>query len=162
MWLFLIFVLVPIIEIALFIELGGFLGTWPTLGIVILTALLGSTLLRQQGFQTMNRLQSSLKEGQNPVDPMAHGALLLVAGVVLITPGFFTDAVGLLLMLPPVRAALIKWGAARFMNSKNIHVSGFGQPSEPPQQPNVVDADFTVVDEPNAPKGDSGWTKPKD
>jgi len=94
MWLFALFVGVPILEIALFIQVGGWLGLWPTLGIVILTALAGTLLLRTQGIQTLGRLQSSVSEGKNPMDPIAHGAMILIAAVLLLTPGFFTDITG--------------------------------------------------------------------
>ena len=113
MWLFGLLVAVPIIEIALFIEVGGAIGLWPTLLIVVLTALAGSILLRSQGLATLTSLQNSVSAGRNPMEPIAHGALILVAGVLLLTPGFFTDAFGLSLMIPTVRALLIRLGAAR-------------------------------------------------
>ena len=113
MWLFALFVAVPIVEIALFIQVGGVLGLWPTLAIVILTALAGTALMRAEGRGAMASLQRSLSEGGDPSGPIAHGAMILVAGVLLLTPGFFTDALGLALLLPPVRAALIRFGAAR-------------------------------------------------
>ena len=100
MWIFLALVAIPIIEIALFIEIGGWIGLWPTIGVVILTALVGTLLLRQQGFATINDLQNRLNEGRDPSVALAHGAMILVAGVVLLTPGFFTDAVGFLLLIP--------------------------------------------------------------
>ena len=90
MWLLILFIAVPIIEIGLFIQVGGFIGFWPTIAIVILTALLGSTLLRSQGMTALGNLQSSVGAGENPMGHIAHGALILVAGVVLLTPGFFT------------------------------------------------------------------------
>ena len=106
MWLFLALVGVPILEILLFIEVGGAIGTWPTLAVVVGTALAGTLLLRAQGREAMVRLQSRLAEGGDPGGPIAHGAMILVAGVLLLTPGFFTDAVGFLLLLPPGREAL--------------------------------------------------------
>jgi UPF0716 protein FxsA len=155
MWLLFIFVAIPIIEIALFIQVGGFIGLWPTLAIVVLTAFIGTTLLRSQGIATLNNLQSSVGAGQNPMDHIAHGAMILIAGVVLLTPGFFTDAVGLALLIPGVRAMLIKAGAAKLAGNANIHVFQHGQK----QQPDVYEADYTVVDEENQSRGDSGWTK---
>ena len=86
---FAILVAVPIIEIALFIQVGGAIGMWPTLAIVVLTALAGTILLRSQGLATLNTLQNSVASGQNPMEPIAHGALILIAGVLLLTPGFF-------------------------------------------------------------------------
>ncbi|MEC9432879.1 MAG: FxsA family protein [Pseudomonadota bacterium] len=113
MWLFALFVAVPIIEIALFIQVGGLIGLWPTLAIVLLTAFAGTALMRAEGRGAMAALQRSVAQGDDPSGPIAHGAMILVAGVLLLTPGFFTDAMGLALLLPPVRAALIAWGAAR-------------------------------------------------
>lgn len=165
MLLFLILVAVPIIEIALFIQVGGAIGMWPTLLIVIATAFAGTVLLRSQGGATLQRLQGSLSTGTNPMDPIAHGALILVSGVLLLTPGFFTDAFGLSLLLPPVRAFLIKWGASRMkMSSTIIHTSDInGQPRQT-RDDTVMDGDFTVVDDDlDVQPGDSGWTKsPKD
>jgi UPF0716 protein FxsA len=163
MWLLFIFIVVPIIEIALFIQVGDAIGLWPTLATVIITAFIGTQLLRAQGLATLSNLQNSVGAGQNPMDHIAHGAMILVAGVVLLTPGFFTDAIGFALLIPPVRAALIKAGAARMAG--NVHVSGFGNPQQPHQSPpasdDIVDADFTVIDE-NQKPGNSGWTKNKE
>ncbi|MEM9735964.1 MAG: FxsA family protein, partial [Pseudomonadota bacterium] len=113
MWIFLALVAVPIIEIALFIEVGGWLGLWPTIAIVILTAFLGTVLLRAQGFAALAELQARLQAGQDPSGTLAHGALILAAGIVLLTPGFFTDAIGFALLIPPVRTGVIAWLAKR-------------------------------------------------
>ena len=78
--LLILFILIPIIEIGLFVQVGGVIGLWPTLAIVILTAIIGTTMLRNQGISTMARLQSSLQTGESPVDPIVHGALILVSG----------------------------------------------------------------------------------
>lgn len=125
MILFLVLVAVPIIEIGLFIEVGGWLGLWPTLGIVVLTALIGTVLLRQQGVGVLADLQRRLNQGQDPSATIAHGAMILIAGVLLLTPGFFTDTVGFLLLMPPVRTFLISQAAHRVVASR-IHVSTFG------------------------------------
>lgn len=156
--LLLIFVAIPIIEIALFIQVGGWLGLWPTLGIVILTAVIGTFLLRQQGMAELAKLQGSMQGGGNPVDPIANGALILVAGVLLLTPGFFTDGVGFALLTPPVRAVVIKWLAARFASSPNVVFTHPNQPA--PRDKGAVDVDYVVLDddEPTEP-GNSGWTK---
>jgi UPF0716 protein FxsA len=178
MWLFALLVGVPILEIALFIEVGGWLGLWPTLAIVILTALAGTALLRRQGRGTLVELQRSLDRGGDPVGPIAHGAMILVAGVVLLTPGFFTDAVGFALLVPPVRAALIRWGAARLaagISSGRVHVvsAGPGPRRPPPGGPgprpgapgDVIEGEFEPVDEDEADEGrpprqgGSGWTR---
>ncbi len=149
MWLFLILVAVPIIEIGLFIEIGGAIGTWPTLAIVVITAFIGASLIRVQGRSTLTALQNSVNRGGNPVFFMAHGALILVAGVLLLTPGFFTDATGLLLMVPPIRDTIIKWGTARAQ--AKIYASAANDPGAP------IEGEFEVVDDEN--QGDSDWTK---
>lgn len=160
MWLFAILVLVPIIEIALFIQVGGAIGLWPTLAIVVATALAGTILLRSQGIATLNSLQNSVASGDNPMQPIAHGALILVAGVLLLTPGFFTDAFGLSLMIPPVRAALIKMGASRLAARTVIFSDGaMGQSHPTPPQDDIIDAEFTEEETKDAPRGTSGWTR---
>jgi len=151
MWLFLILVGVPIIEIGLFIQLGGFLGLWPTLAIVVATALLGTLLLRTQGLSTLEELKRTTETGQSPAGPMANGALILVAGLLLLTPGFFTDSFGFLLMVPPIRSLLIKWIAAR------AQMKIYASAANSQQPPDVIDGEFEIIDDDEA--GDSGWTK---
>ena len=167
MWLFIILVAIPIIEIALFIQVGGAIGLWPTLAIVVLTALAGSYLLRSQGLATLATLQDRLQRGGNPLDPLANGALILVAGVLLLTPGFFTDAVGLSLMVPAVRRGVIAFVAANIRSgSIHVHSNINRAPDRRPQQraDDTLDGDYTVVEDDDAQepakKGDSGWTKP--
>ena len=113
MFLFLAFLMVPVIEIALFIQVGGAIGMWPTLGIVVLTAFLGTWLVRTQGRMAMSQLRSSFSDLNDPTEPLAHGAMILVAGALLLTPGFFTDAVGFALLMPPVRVAVFRYIRAR-------------------------------------------------
>ncbi|NNK77594.1 MAG: FxsA family protein, partial [Litoreibacter sp.] len=94
MWLFVLFVTVPIVEIALFIQIGGLIGLWPTLGIVILTAILGTILVRSQGLMALAQVRDNLNELRDPTESLAHGAMILASGLLLLTPGFFTDFVG--------------------------------------------------------------------
>ncbi|RMF35387.1 MAG: FxsA family protein [Alphaproteobacteria bacterium] len=124
-WLFAAFVGVPIVEIALFIQVGGLIGLWPTLAIVILTAIAGSYLMRREGSATLGQLRRALGEGGDPSRPLAHGALILVAGVLLLTPGFFTDAVGLALMVPPVRRAVIAFLSRHLAARMQVHHASF-------------------------------------
>ncbi len=97
---------VPIVEIAVFIEVGGRLGLWPTLATIVLTAMVGTALLRQQGLATLQRVHESLEANRFPMAEVFDGLCLLVAGALLLTPGFVTDAAGLLLFVPAVRVAL--------------------------------------------------------
>lgn len=162
MWLFLLFVAVPIIEIGLFIQVGGFLGLWTTLGIVVLTAIVGSWLVRAQGMAALEKMQRSLQSGQNPADPIANGAFILIAGLLLLTPGFFTDAIGLGLLIPPVRQALIKFLASRITAQAAVY-SSTSYTQTGPASETVLDGEFEVVeDNLNEKPGNSGWTNPKD
>jgi len=121
-FIFLAFILVPLAEIALFVEVGGILGLWPTLGIVILTAFLGTGLLRSQGLAAFSRAQVSMAEGRLPMEEVVHGFCLVIAGALLLTPGFLTDAVGFLLFLPPVRLALGRAAVRWFSKHGNMQV----------------------------------------
>lgn len=103
---FALFLLVPIIEIVGFMQIGSLIGLWPTLGVVILTAIAGSMLLRHQGMTVLFRTQSMIQEGKIPVDEMIDGICLAIAGALLLTPGFFTDIFGFLLFIPPFRRTL--------------------------------------------------------
>lgn len=99
-------VAVPILEIVVFIEVGGRLGAWPTVGAVILTAMVGVALLRLQGLAALFRVRESLERGRFPIDEVFDGLCLLVAGGLLLIPGFVTDAAGLLLFVPALRRGL--------------------------------------------------------
>ena len=95
--------IVPIIEIALFVLIGGEIGLAWTLIMILVTAIGGTILLRVQGFAVMERIRKETRAGRIPGRELAHGLMLLLAGVLLLTPGFFTDAIGFLLFLPPLR-----------------------------------------------------------
>lgn len=102
---------VPLMEIAAFVVIGGQIGVFATLALVVVTAVIGSILLRVQGFGLINRIRGELDAGRIPARELVHGVILLVAGVLLLTPGFVTDAAGFLLFVPPVRDAV--WSFAR-------------------------------------------------
>lgn len=128
----LLFVLVPLIELALLIQMGRWVGVLPTVALVIFTGVLGAALARLQGLATLARFQRALAEGRVPHREMVEGILVLVAGAVLLTPGLLTDITGFLLLAPPVRKAaaarVLRWlqGRAR------VVVAGRqpGQPGE--------------------------------
>lgn len=103
MWLFFLFVAVPAIEIALFIQVGDLIGLFPTLLIIIITAVLGTWLVRSQGLAALSKLKNQVNAVQNPTHQLAHGAMILFAGALLLTPGFFTDGIGFLLLVPRFR-----------------------------------------------------------
>ena len=109
MWIVLGLLALPLVEIGLFVTLGAKLGLWLTLGWVVLTGVLGVLLLKSMALAGGETLRRGFREGlQDPLSPLAHRALVGVAAVLLILPGFFTDALGLLLLLPPVRALIIR------------------------------------------------------
>lgn len=140
MWLFLAFLAVPIIEIALFIQVGGLIGLWPTLAIVVLTAMLGTWLLRMQGAVALSNLRRSFSELEDPSEPLAHGAMILFAGALLLTPGFFTDALGFALLMPPVRRAVFAQIRQR------VHVQRFEMGNRPPPaREDVVETEYQDV-----------------
>jgi UPF0716 protein FxsA len=116
------FIVVPIIEIALFIEVGGRIGLWSTLGLVVLTAIVGTWLLRAQGLAVLMRARTELDGGRLPARELFDGACLLVAGAFLLTPGFFTDGLGFLLLFPPVRLILRQYFAKRM----TLHMETYG------------------------------------
>lgn len=106
--LFLLFTLVPLIELYVLIRLGGLIGVVPTLGLVVATGAAGAWLARREGFRSWQAVQAELAAGRLPATEMLHALLVLIAGVLLVTPGVFTDAAGLLMLLRPVRAAMIR------------------------------------------------------
>ncbi len=112
-WLFLTFLVVPIIEIVLFYYVGSWIGIWPTIGLVVITAFLGSWLVSRQGRVTWVRIRTEVAQGKAPTVALVHGAMILVAGALLVTPGFLTDATGFALLVPSIREALRGWFVAR-------------------------------------------------
>ncbi len=104
--LFLLFLCIPLIEIYLLIQVGEIIGALPTIFMVVFTAVLGVALLRWQGLVTLTRMQAAMARGELPAVTMIEGVFLLVAGALLLTPGFFTDAIGFALLIPPLRQAL--------------------------------------------------------
>ena len=145
------FIGVPLIEIALFIQVGGFIGLWPTIAVVILTAVAGTALLRHQGLSALTRLQSSLDRGEAPLDPVFDGFCLLAAGMLLLTPGFFTDGIGFLLFTPPFRAVLKRFITSRIQVLKHggAHFHWQGGSTAPPETPNppsdIIDGEYQDV-----------------
>lgn len=123
-FLFLLFLIVPLVEIYLLIKVGGVIGALPTVFLVVFTAVLGAWLLRLQGFSTIRRVQSTMAQGGLPAMELMEGAVLLVSGALLLTPGFFTDTIGFLCLIPAFRRNLIRWALGRFL----MPPGGFGTP----------------------------------
>ncbi len=160
MWLFALFIGVPLIEIALFIQVGGAIGLWSTLAVVVLTAIIGTSLMRSQGAAAMANIRKSFEEMDDPTEPLAHGAMILFSGALLLTPGFFTDTVGFFLLIPGFRSAAFHW------LRKRVKVQSFSARSEHhnqtrrPASGDVIEGDYQDISssEPRS-DGPSGWTQ---
>ena len=107
--LLILFIAVPVIEIGLFIQVGGVLGLWPTIALVLITACVCASLVRSQGLHTLMTVQQRMQNGEIPAQQIVEGVMLAVSGVLLLTPGFMTDAMGMLNLLPAPRAMLAKY-----------------------------------------------------
>ena len=158
MWLLIAFIAVPMIEIALFIQVGGFIGLWWTLLIVLLTAIAGSYLVRQQGLREIANLQRSFAELNDPTEPLAHGAMILFSGALLLTPGFFTAVVGISLLIPSIRRQV--FGAVRSRIKTQTFEMGSTRTHQHQTTEGVIDGEFEEVN-PDKSKSDkpSGWTQ---
>lgn len=121
-WLLLFFFTVPLVEIYVLLEVGGLIGVLPTIVAVVLTAVIGAGLIRAQGLATLARVQQELERGELPAVGIIEAALLMVAGALLLTPGFVTDTIGFLLLIPPLR----RWAIESFIARRLTVVDGAG------------------------------------
>ena len=140
--LFVTFLAVPLVEVAVFVRVGGWLGLWPTLLACVTTAVVGSFVIRLQGVDVARRTRARLEGGVMPLAEGLDGLCLVVAGLLLVTPGFFTDALGGLLLVPAVRRALYRRLAGRLTGMPAAR-PGAGAPSA---SGGVIDGDFEVLD----------------
>ncbi len=145
LWILLAFIGVPLIEIALFIKVGGLIGLWPTIAIVIVTALAGTALIRHQGFNPLQRAQQEMDAHRLPVRELFDGVCLLFAGALLLTPGFLTDAVGFALLLPPLRRLLGNYVWRALQNTKGVQFEMAGDRPFRDQDGPIVDADAVEI-----------------
>lgn len=140
----------PIIELLLLIQAGSAFGFWPTVGIVLGTGALGIYLIREQGTAAIRSAQEDRATGEVPVGAILTGIRLAFAGLLLVIPGFITDAIGLLLLIPGVSGSVIsvgeRSGTFRFAESRSYHARHYGG-----GQDNVVEAEYEVVSDPEAP-----------
>lgn len=154
--LFLLFLVVPIIEIALFISVGGQIGILPTLAFVVVTAVIGAFLVRIQGLRALHDLRGSMNKLQNPAEPLAHGAMILLSGALLMTPGFFTDGVGFLLLVPGIR----KWVMRMIGSRMKFESFTYGQPTHHGATDDVIEGEFFENQSGAKPTHTpSGWTR---
>lgn len=135
----LIFLLVPVIEIYILIQVGQVIGALWTVFFVVFTAVIGVQLLRSQGLSTLSRAQHKMNQGELPAHEMMEGLGLVVAGAFLLTPGFFTDIVGFLLLFPPTRSFIVTSVAQRLSASAHVHVQGFNRADTHNRRDDVID-----------------------
>ena len=152
-----LFIVIPIVDIAVFIEIGGRIGLWNTVAVVIITAMIGTWLLRSQGLKTLESARRNMERQVFPVAELFDGICLLLAGVLLLTPGFVTDAFGFLLFVPPVRTGLRIWiwGVLQRREGTRVWVQGEEFTGEGPAPGSTIDGEFHVID-PDAPKEKDG------
>ncbi len=174
--------LLPILEIAGFILVGGAIGLWPTLLLIVASGMAGVLVLRSRALLTLPEFRAAVAADGDPMAPLAHGALLTAAGVLLVLPGFLTDILALLLLVPAVRRAVIGWAQSHM--DVSVTTSGMPRPrpgggfgpgfrpgfgGEPgtasPSAPQTIDVDYEVVEEDadagrSPRRGGSGWTRP--
>lgn len=160
---------VPLVEIAIFVEVGGLIGPLPTIGLVVAVALGGTWLLRRQGLGTLAKAQASLNRGEMPVAEVLDGFMLIFAALLMVTPGLLTDAIGLLLLVPVLRRRLGGMAARWAMARGQMQVFGMDKPpssARPAGEPHrdgphargvgpIIDGEAEVVD-PETPPADGG------
>jgi UPF0716 protein FxsA len=161
MWFVIALLSIPVIEIALFILVGGWIGLWPTLGLVVLAFVAGVALLRAQGQNAVARMRDGVVQDADPSEQIVRGAMSLLAGMLLIIPGFLTDLVAITLLIPQVQKAAFAAlrNRARMQGfTMGMTVNGTATRVRPDDR--VIDADFEEVSPPKKPTHTpSGWTQ---
>ena len=173
----LLFIALPIAEIAVLIKVADLINLWPTIALIVLTAVIGVYLLRLQGLSALARAQRTLNEGRLPVDSISDAVGLMLAGAFLLTPGLITDTLGFALLIPAFRHGLAKWLFKRVRRSQNIKVDIFGEgrgdeggpfdpfgsaPSKRPRgngpviEGEIIETDIEADIEPDIDAGDEG------
>jgi len=135
------FLLVPVLEIYLLIEIGSALGASWTVTLVVATAVAGAALVRRQGLATLARFRAAVEQEELPALALAEGVVLLVAGALLLTPGFFTDAVGFACLVPPLRHLAIAQLLARAVGEDR------GRPGGAERAPRIVEGEYQSLDD---------------
>lgn len=159
--LLILFIALPILELWLLIKIGGAIGVLPTIALVVLTALVGSQLVRRQGLAALERVRASQARGEAPALPLLEGAALLLAGFMLLTPGFVSDIFGFLLLVPGLRERIARRLLARVVivqpgagTATNERYAGHGEARR--DQPSVLEGDYRRGGDDTAPGDGSG------
>jgi UPF0716 protein FxsA len=159
-WLFLLFLIVPILELWVIIQVGGVIGALPTIGLLIVVSVVGAWLMKREGLGIWRRVNAELAQGVVPTHGVIDGFLVLLAGALMLTPGFITDAVGLVLLAPPTRALVRTALVRRYRSRLTVGVRGFGPGVRAPAWggSGVVDAEVVDVGDVTPPV----WREPGD
>jgi UPF0716 protein FxsA len=147
--LFLAFLLIPLVEIYVLIQVGGLIGALPTVLAVVGTAVLGATLIRAQGLTTFARMRGAMDRGEVPAVEMLEAACLLVAGALLLTPGFVTDAIGFALLLPPLRRTAV----VGLLERTVVRHARAGPSERGSVRGTVIEGEYRREEPPRAPEG---------
>lgn len=151
---FLLFILLPVVELWLLLAVGDELGAWATLGLILLTTILGVNVLRYQGVSTLTRVRKRLDSGEPAGQELIGGFLLALGGLLLLLPGFLTDGIGLLLVLPPTRRLLAAWllrsGRVEGWQSGSMHTSFHFRAGQrpPPGRGEILEGELDPEPEP--------------
>jgi UPF0716 protein FxsA len=121
--LFSLFLIIPLVEVYLLVKIGGIIGALNTVLIILITATLGAYLTKSQGFRVLRQIQDATRQGYMPGNELLHGFFVLIGGFALLTPGFLTDAIGLSMLIPPIREIYVK--LAKEMIRKKIQQGDF-------------------------------------
>jgi len=130
----LVFIMVPVLELALLIKTGQVIGVGATVALVVTTALTGAFIISRQSSTVLRQTLEAMSEGRPPVAPVLDGLFLLVAGALLLTPGLLTDLVALLLLVPPLRRAVARWSVRWLMRGARVRVKVYRGAGEAPRQ----------------------------
>ena len=133
-----IFILIPIIEISLFIEIGSNIGSFNTICLIFLTAIIGVYFVRQQGLSTFQRLANQIQKLETPIQTVGEGLIILLSGILLITPGFFTDTIGFLGLIPFTRIFFVKLVATFILSRYGVYKK---------KTDDTIEADYFEIDE---------------
>lgn len=133
-----IFILIPIIEISLFIEIGSNIGSFNTICLIFLTAIIGVYFVRQQGLSTFQRLANQIQKLETPIQTVGEGLVILLSGILLITPGFFTDTIGFLGLIPFTRIFFVKLVATFILSRYGVYKK---------KTDDTIEADYFEIDE---------------
>ncbi|SJM31462.1 FxsA family protein [Mesorhizobium delmotii] len=150
----------PLLEIAGFVVVGRQVGALATVGLVLASSIVGALLLRYQGFGVMTRVRAEMDAGRDPSRQLAHGAMIVLAAILLIIPGFITDIFGILLFLPPVRDLAWRLLKSRIVLATSFGTGGFGA-RQRDKTIDLDDSDYSRGDE-RGPDHNSPWRRLKD